>query len=148
MPSVKESVPAFCSQVARVLRKRRTSHKVNPVGSIIEGMGPEITREARKAMRILQADNRLQRMVDRRSPREEFIDRVVIGVGKELVEVRQAHQLGSLAADVADFDGRVLRESLLNIQIPILAVRTGKFPRSHKNRIGSRRVYRQDRSRG
>src|SRR4029077_3148883 len=148
MSSIKEGVPAFRLQVARILRKRSTRYKVDAVGSIIDGVGPDIAREARKAMRILQTDNRLQRMIDRRSPREEFINRVVIGVGKEFVEVRQAHQLGSLTTDVTDLYGCVFRESLLNIQIPILAVRTGKFPRSHKNRIGSGRVDRQDRSRG
>src|SRR5713226_1122767 len=148
MPGVKESVPAFRSQVAWILRKRSAGHKVDAVGSIVDRVRPDIARETREAVRILQADNRLQRMVDRRSPRKEFIDRAVIGVGKEFIEIRQAHKFDSLAADVTDLDGRVFRESLLNIQIPILAVRTGKFPRSHKNRVRPRRVYGQDWSGG
>src|SRR3979411_1382785 len=141
MPSVEEGVSALRFQVAWILRKGRTRHKVDTVGSIIDRMRPDIARETGEAMRILQTDNRLQRVVDRRSPRKEFIDRVVIGVSKEFIEVRQAHKLGSLAADVADFDGCIVCKSLLNIQIPVLCVWARKFPRSHKNRVRSRRVY-------
>src|SRR5260370_21293624 len=122
MPGVKESVPAFRSQVAWILRKRSAGHKVDAVGSIVDRVRPDIARETREAVRILQADNRLQRMIDRRSPRKEFIDRTVIGVGKEVIEIRQTNEFSSLAADVTDRDVRVFRKSRLNILIPILPV--------------------------
>src|ERR1700736_2496950 len=57
MPRVKEGVPALRFQVARILRKGYTRHKVDAIGSIVDRMRPDIARETGEAVRILQADN-------------------------------------------------------------------------------------------
>src|SRR5882762_9034599 len=63
------------------------------------------------------------------------------------VGIRQTNQPSPFAADIAKFDGSILSESLLYIQIPVLGIRAGKFSRSCKNGVRPVGVHGQDRNR-
>ena len=73
---------AFRKQVAGILRKGDAGGEVDAVGGVVDRLREVVTREAGDAVRVLDAQRGLQRVVDRRGPGEELVHGAEVWIGQ------------------------------------------------------------------
>ena len=139
VPRVEVRGPVLGVQVVGVLRQgHRREIEVDAVGGIVERLGPGVAGESRKTVPVAGAQGGLQCVVGGRAGGGELVHEAVLRkcqpVAKHvgLIGVAQAHQLGSFAADIPQLQGHALAEFLLEVQVPVLHVRSRQVSRGHE----------------